>query len=407
MAQRKQVTMAELKVGALVTAALVLLAALILQQSWGIAWFSESEKVLAYLPDVGGLKPGNPIWLAGIEIGKVRQVSIMSPELYPGNARVFKQISEIKKEIEGLDRKNPNYGKLLADKTDKIRDLELELRLVEVQMDIKKQYINRISIDSEVAIASRGLIGDSFLEVSPGTAGIPPKRQGEFYVIEAVRTTGFREILTGANDVIANFGVLSEQFRSIAGKIDPDRIGSDMAGTLDDMRTALHEASTTFSETTRLVRELRDGQGSVGRMVADPGLYNRLNETLDKMTSLTDRMQSGSGTLPKLLNDPQIFDNTNSALKKADLAMDRIEKGDGTLGRLSKDPALYDSGRRAMEKFAGFVDQIDKGEGTLGRLVKDPALYNNLNQSSAEIAKFIYDLRQDPKKYLTIRFRLF
>jgi len=159
---------------------------LILQQSWGIAWFSESEKVLAYLPDVGGLKPGNPIWLAGIEIGKVRQVSIMSPELYPGNARVFKQISEIKKEIEGLDRNNPNYGKLLADKIDKIRDLKLELRLVEVQMDIKKQYINRISIDSEVAIASRGLIGDSFLEVSPGTAGIPPKRQGEFYVIEAV-----------------------------------------------------------------------------------------------------------------------------------------------------------------------------------------------------------------------------
>jgi phospholipid/cholesterol/gamma-HCH transport system substrate-binding protein len=39
--------------------------------------------------------------------------------------------------------------------------------------------------------------------------------------------------------------------------------------------------------------------------------------------------------------------------------------------------------------------------------MKDPALYNNLNQSSGEITKLIYDLRQDPKKYLTIRFRLF
>jgi phospholipid/cholesterol/gamma-HCH transport system substrate-binding protein len=407
MAQKKQVTMAEMKVGALVTVALVFLAALILQQSWGIAWFSESERVLAYLPDVGGLKPGNPVWLAGIEIGKVRQVSIMSPELYSGNARVFKQISELKKEIENLDRNNPNYGKQLADKMDKIRDLKLELRLVEVQMDIKKDYINRISVDSEVAIASRGLIGDSFLEVSPGTAGIPPKRQGEFYVVEGVRTTGFREIITGANDVIANFGVLSEQFRSIAGKINPDKVGADMAGTLEDMRTALHEASTTFSETTRLARELREGQGSIGRMVSDPGMYNRLNEILDKMASFADRMENGPGTLPKLMNDSQIFDSASAALKKADLAMDRIEKGEGTLGRLSKDPALYDSGRRAMEKFAGFVDQIDKGEGTLGKLVKDPTLYNNMNQSSAEIAKLIYDLRQDPKKYLTIRFRLF
>ncbi len=382
MAQRKQVTMAEMKVGALVTVALVFLAALILQQSWGIAWFSESEKVLAYLPDVGGLKPGNPVWLAGIEIGKVRQVSIMSPELYSGNARVFRQISELKKEIENLDRNNPNYGKQLADKMDKIRDLKLELRLVEVQMDIKKDYINRISVDSEVAIASRGLIGDSFLDVSPGTAGIPPKRQGEFYVVEGVR-------------------------RTIAGKINPDKVGADVAGTLGDMRTALQEASTTFSETTRLARELREGQGSVGRMVSDPGMYNRLNEILDKMASFADRMENGPGTLPKLMNDSQIFDSTSAALKKADLAMDRIEKGEGTLGRLSKDPALYDSGRRAMEKFAGFVDQIDKGEGTLGKLVKDPSLYNNMNQSSAEIAKLIYDLRQDPKKYLTIRFRLF
>src|SRR6266496_2273713 len=254
MAQRKQVTMAEMKVGVLVTVALVILAALILQQSWGIAWFSESEKVLAYLPDVGGLKPGNPVWLAGIEIGKVRQVSIMSPELYPGNARVFKQIAELKKEIENLDRNNPNYGKQLADKMDKIRDLKLELRLVEVQIDIKKEYINRISVDSEVAIASRGLIGDSFLEVSPGTAGIPPKRQGEFYVVEGVRTTGFREIITGANDVIANFGVLSEQFRNIANKINPERVGSDIAGTVQDLQTTLHEATTTFAETTLLIK---------------------------------------------------------------------------------------------------------------------------------------------------------
>ena len=87
--------------------------------------------------------------------------------------------------------------------------------------------------------------------------------------------------------------------------------------------------------------------------------------------------------------------------------MDRIEKGEGTLGKLSKDEALYENAKDALGKFASLVDQIDKGEGTMGRLLKDPSLYNNLNQSTAEITKLIYDLRQDPKKYLTIRFRLF
>ena len=42
----------------------------------------------------------------------------------------------------------------------------------------------------------------------------------------------------------------------------------------------------------------------------------------------------------------------------------------------------------------------------MGKLLKDPSLYNNLDQSTAEISKLLYDLRQDPKKYLTIRFRI-
>ena len=68
---------------------------------------------------------------------------------------------------------------------------------------------------------------------------------------------------------------------------------------------------------------------------------------------------------------------------------------------------MYERATSALEKFAGFIDQIDKGEGTLGKFIKDPSLYNGLNQATAEITKLIYDLRQDPKKYLTIRFRLF
>ena len=86
---------------------------------------------------------------------------------------------------------------------------------------------------------------------------------------------------------------------------------------------------------------------------------------------------------------------------------DRIEKGEGTLGKLSKDAALYESSKTALERFATLAEQMDKGQGTMGKLLKDPGLYNNLDQSTAEITKLLYDLRQDPKKYLTIRFRLF
>ena len=87
--------------------------------------------------------------------------------------------------------------------------------------------------------------------------------------------------------------------------------------------------------------------------------------------------------------------------------MERMEQGEGTLGKLSTDEALYERSKRALESFASLVEQIERGEGTLGKLLKDPGLYNNLEESSSEITKFMYDLRQDPKKFLTIRFRLF
>ncbi len=407
MPQKKQVSMAEMKVGILVTIALFLLAALILQQSWGVDWFSRNVKAITYLPDVGGLKPGAPVWLAGIEIGKVRKVSIVPPEVYAGNEPIFHKMAEIKQQIDSIDPNLPNAKQMVADLTDRIRNLKVDIRIVEVQLDIRSQYINRINRDSEVSIESRGLIGDSFIDISPGTLGLPPIKRGDFYLIEGVQRPGFREIMTGANDVIANFGVLSEQFKNIAMKINPSKVGAGVSETIQDTQATLRQANHTFARATLLIEDLRNGEGTVGRLVSDPALYKRLIESLDKFNKIADQIQNGNGTLARLINDPRLFDTANETLRKAEVMMDRIEKGEGTLGRLSKDPALYDTSKQAIDKLAVFVDQVNKGEGTLGKLLKDPSLYNNLDQSTAEMTKFIYDLRRDPRKYLTIRFRVF
>ena len=54
----------------------------------------------------------------------------------------------------------------------------MDIRIVEVQLEIREQYINRIGADSEVSIGSRGLIGDSFIDISPGALGGRPPRRG-------------------------------------------------------------------------------------------------------------------------------------------------------------------------------------------------------------------------------------
>jgi phospholipid/cholesterol/gamma-HCH transport system substrate-binding protein len=407
MPPRKQVSAAQLKVGMLVATALLLVAVLILQQSWGFAWFTANDKAITYLPDVGGLKPGAPVWLAGIEIGKVRKVAIVSPQVYSGNSGVLRQIDDIKKQMDSINPKLPTAKQIAADLTDRLRGLKADIRMVEVQLEIRHQYTNQISRDSEVSIESRGLIGDSYISISPGALNIPTVKKEGFFLIEGVSTTGFREIMTGANDVIANFGVLSEQFKNIALKINPEKVGNGVQDTLKDVQNTMLQANETFARASLLLHDMRQGEGTVGRLVSDPLLYERLADALEKFNLIAGDIQSGSGTLSQLINNPELFKSANETLKHAESVMNRINKGQGTLGKLSQDTALYENSNRAIERFAALMDQINKGEGTIGKLIKDPSLYDNLDRSSAEITKFIYDLRQDPKKYLTIRVRIF
>ncbi|MFH1572875.1 MAG: MlaD family protein [Acidobacteriota bacterium] len=407
MAQKKQVTLAQMKVGLLIIAAIIIFSALILQRSWGIHWFESMEPAVTYLPDVGGLKPGAPVWLAGLEIGRVAEVAIVPPEVFSGNAPAFRRIAAIKQAIDSVNPGDPNAARLTADLQNQLRDAKLELRFVEVKLEIRPEFINRISRDSEVSIESRGLIGDSFIDISPGTYGEPPVKRGDYFLIEGIPTTGFRQIMTGANDVIANFGVLSDQVKDIALKINPDQVGQGMAETISTMQATLRQATATLERANVMIEELRTGKGTFGRMVQDPTVYEKLATALEKFNDIAAEIQTGSGTMTRLIRDPALYDSTREAARKVNEVLARVERGEGTLGKLSTDKELYEKSRQAIEKFASFVDQIEAGQGTMGKLLKDPSLYNNLNDSTAEITKLIYDLRQDPKKYLTIRFRLF
>jgi phospholipid/cholesterol/gamma-HCH transport system substrate-binding protein len=55
----------------------------------------------------------------------------------------------------------------------------------------------------------------------------------------------------------------------------------------------------------------------------------------------------------------------------------------------------------------GLVSAIQAGNGTTGRLINDPTLFNSMDQAASEVQKLMYDIRREPKKYLTINFRFF
>ena len=91
-----------------------------------------------------------------------------------------------------------------------------------------------------------------------------------------------------------------------------------------------------------------------------------------------------------------------------------VNAGRGTLGKLLKDEQIYNEARIAIARFNTTAERIDnlvsaaqRGEGTVGKLLTDDALYSSVNQLSSEGVKMLYDFRQNPRKYLTIKFELF
>ncbi|HET9130414.1 MAG TPA: hypothetical protein VFO86_05670, partial [Terriglobia bacterium] len=105
--------------------------------------------------------------------------------------------------------------------------------------------------------------------------------------------------------------------------------------------------------------------------------------------------------------DDAVYRKADQLLTTFGNIANRIDRGEGTMGKLSKEDTLYNNLNTTLNKTNTLLTSVENGEGTLGKMMKDATLYNSLTQTSSEMQKLMYDFRQNPKKYLTINFRLF
>jgi phospholipid/cholesterol/gamma-HCH transport system substrate-binding protein len=358
MAQRRSLAWTELRVGILVISSFALLALAIFFISGESGFLTPKYSVTAYFQNANNLKSGADVQLEGVTIGNVATVQVS-----------------------------------------KLPDPE---KAVEARLRLDQKYQNIIRTDSRITIATIGLLGDSKVDITRGTeAGSVIPDGGE---IQGTELGDIRKIVQGTNDFVANLQVLSDKFRDMAERVDKGEgtIGKFMTDT------AIYDnANLTVKEAVALVRDAHSGNGTVGRLISDDELYRKVSNTMDTMNTLLAKIESGQGTAGKFINDASVYKRTDDVLARMQSVTDRIDRGEGTLGKLTKDDAFYNDARATMMRFNDLVTSIQNGEGTAGKFIKDPTLYNSLNQTSSEIQKLLYDFRQNPKKFLTINFKLF
>jgi len=358
MAQRRSLAWTELRVGILVTVSFLLLALAIFYVGGTSSFWTPKYKVVAYFASANGLRPGGEVWLEGVTVGGVNDVRIS---------------------------RNPDPGKA-----------------VEVEMEIEKTYQNIIRSDSQVSIETKGLLGDNIVDITRGTAAGQVVPEGG--TLQGEEAGDIKKIITGTNDFIANLDTLSETFKRMAEKIDK---GEGTLGKLMSDTAIYDNFNKTADELNSLVKDAHSGNGTVGRLISDDQLYNRFVGTVDRVNKMMDYVEAGNGSIGKFYKDPSIANRTDALLANFQTLSDDINQGKGTLGKFAKDDALWNDTRAVMARVNHLIDAIENGEGTIGKAIKDPTLFNTINQTSSEIMKLLYDFRQNPKKFLTINFKLF
>jgi phospholipid/cholesterol/gamma-HCH transport system substrate-binding protein len=330
------VTWAELRVGILVVAALLVAALAVLTLGGRLGVFSKKYTLYTFMPSVSGLQSGAPVRLAGVDVGTVDEVEFIAAADRDSIASRFGQA----------------YGDSLGE------------RSLMVRFTVEEDVQEKVTRSSRAKIGTVGLLGDKYLDLEVGDPREPPLTSGDIVLNEAP---------------IDYEGLIARAAEGV----------EELVGSLEGTRV--------------LVARINNGEGTLGKLINDPALYNQWVSLTERGTNLLTSMETGEGTLPALINDQELYDQLVRTTADLQQLTSQIRQGEGTLGRLVQDPALYGEIVSTMREGQQLIAEMNEGQGTIARLVNDPGLYERLNRFVVESQSLIADIQQNPRKYINLK----
>jgi phospholipid/cholesterol/gamma-HCH transport system substrate-binding protein len=355
---RKEIQWSQLRVGALVMAAMAVLVGLILlmsSSSGGL--FARKLALRVYFENAAGVKDGAPVTLEGVTIGNVIHVRVVP------------------------DR-NPTP--------------------VEVTMQVGREYQNRLHTDSTASIAQAGVLGDSYVDLSSAHAsGPPPANDAE---LKASGSPSIQDVIRTSQVSIEEITALTRKIETLVDTLNSKR---GTAGELINDPELGRKITTIATDLETITSAVAGGKGSLGKLVNDDTLYTRANSAVDRLDKITTALDEGKGSAGKLLKDDSLYNNLNAAVANTNQMVAEINAGKGALGKLARDPAFAQKLDDTVTRLDSILKGVDEGKGSLGQLVQNRALYDHADQTLDQTQQLVKSIREDPKKYLVIRMKVF
>src|SRR6266404_5259549 len=278
-------------------------------------------------------------------------------------------------------------------------------RIVKISMEIDDQYLGAIPVDSQAQVAAANLLGTKFINIKKGKSPVTVKPGGE---IPSLDTTGFDEVVQQGYSALASLdGIL----KKVDGIISAVEVGQGTIGKLLADETLYNKMLAIANEAQKLTVSLSEtvnsDKGTLGKLIHEDKLYEDVRGTVDRMNNLLDGLDQGQGSAGKFLKDPALYDDARKTIADVRKLLADVDAGKGTVGKLLKSDDLHNQIKGTIARLDTLLDKINSGQGTIGQLVANPALYESLDGTTRELHGLLKDFRTNPKKFLRIKLGIF
>jgi phospholipid/cholesterol/gamma-HCH transport system substrate-binding protein len=313
--------------------ALALIAGIVLVElAGGFNFFKQGVRIRARFNTVQELQKGDPVKMAGVEIGRVETIKLVENR-------------------------------------------------VEVTVKVSKDA--EIKTDSKATVKFTGLMGQNFVSISFGSRTAP--KISDRAELETTEQADLSSIMTKLDNVAT--GV-----EGLAKNLGGDNLNNLLGPFVDFMKQNNPRLTTILLNMQTVSSQIAEGKGTMGKLISDETLYSsaisavtNLNHTAQDIQTLVadaktavnqtkgmiDNVNAGKGTLGMLTKDEALYRETTTAMGNLREILQKINQGNGSVGKLVNDESFYKNVRLTLQKVEKATEGLeDQGPLTvLGTIV--------------------------------------
>ncbi|MEE9615028.1 MAG: MlaD family protein [Thermodesulfobacteriota bacterium] len=283
-----------------------------------------------------------------------------------------------------LNVKLKNAGGLDQNASVQVAGVEVG-RIKEIMLDNYKAKIIlqmkpgiKIGRDFTAVLTTKGLLGEKYLELIPGSPDSPFLEEGD-EITRVLTYTDMDKLLTVLSDVATDVKQVTASLASVLGG---DEGETTLRNIVTNIESITEKANSIMARNDEKLSNVVDNLEEFTRVLREetPGIASSLKQVADNLNSVIEENRG----------------DIRAGVESLRVASVRLEETMETVNRIAPEV------ESTISSIGSVAEKIDRGEGTIGKLVNEDSLYRNLDKTVAGINRYI-EKGESFRTYLSFR----